>query len=747
MHNSLHIRDLLRQLNADPLRIDRRDPHRAVGSDPAARPREGDFALAGAWGVVAESGLGDVGRMAADDLRDFLRRMTGIASGAAGGQTHAIRLVAADDLPPRACRILSEPDEVRIEASDAAGLWAGVAWLEWEMRTRRGPFLPRGTRVRTAAWRTQISQGPWGGNYSVPDFSPEFLGDDAFRLYAHYGVNSMMIYGDMLCYVESEILPELNCPDYARNVGMLKDAARRAAAYGVRFTYVVVGPKLRAEHPIFERHPGARGSGMKSLHAGHTIHCLCSSDEECLAFYGETFEKLFREVPELAGLTLIIGGESFYHCRMWGNPRVRCERCYARDTEDVVAGLVRATAEGVHRAKPEAFVVAWPYNIESWEWPDSVELVRRLPLESGLFHQIDRRQWYAKDGYRKLVWDYSIDYIGPCDDVRRRAAEAKRRRLPLFLKTETGIGLEVFQFPYVPAMQRLADKWQVVRDLAPDGVQQSWLFYGMFGSRAEEVALWAAYGRDIPRDDFLRAMAARDFGPDAADQVLRGWRHMSDAVGHIPCITLTGYYVGPSFLGPCHPLVPEKGATIPDVFHGVLYFLQEGEETFSRARTKIRTSLVMDALPDTARSVAIEWDGPGDGWDIVEREYRRAADDAATAWHALVRARGAVRTEQDARNLDEETSLVELVHRTFATCANTVAFLAARRRHEETDSPLALGRMKEIAAAELANAAAALPVYERCPWLDLSERADGVFSPCAAMIAEKAAWVRRFLAS
>jgi hypothetical protein len=740
MHHSLYIRSLLKRTNSDPKRIARRDAHRSVVADPAAFPGEGEYALKGAWRVQYDEWNGF--REAAADLRDFLARM-GVTCRERG--THALSLVRASGLPPRACKLSLHPEGIAISASDEAGMWAGVAWLEWEMRTRRGPILPKGEVVRQAAWAVQISQGPWGGNYSVPDFAPEYLSDDAFRLYAHYGVNSMMIYGDMLCYVQSEVFPELNCAEYERNVAMLVDAAERALRYGVRFTYVVVGPKLRSTHPLFQRYPSARGSGVRSPVGAHTIHCLCSSDEACLAFYGETFEKLFRAVPELRGLNLIIGGESYYHCRMWPRAAVRCERCYAQETEDVVARLVGVTADAVHRASPEAFVNAWPYNTNAWERPDCLELIARLPEGVGLYNQIDRKQLYQKDGYAKLVWDYSVDYIGPSDELQARAARVKARGMPLFLKTETGIGLEVFQYPYVPAMQRLADKWQVVRDLEPQGVQQSWLFFGMFGSRAEELGLWAAYRPDVERDAFLRAMAVRDFGPEAADAALAAWAAMSEAVGHIPCITLCAYYVGPSFLGPCHPLVPELGATIPDVFYGTLFYLQEGEESFSRVRHEVRTSLVMDALPSSAREVRVYWDGQGDGWDIVSGEYRRAAGGAREAWQMLLEARSLARTPFDVRYLAEETLLSELIYRTFLSCANTVDYLQARRQYEETADVRYLETMRRIAAEEKANALAAVPIYERAPWLDLAERSDGVFSPCVDMIEEKVRWIDRFL--
>jgi hypothetical protein len=240
-------------------------------------------------------------------------------------------------------------------------------------------------------------------------------------------------------------------------------------------------------------------------------------------------------------------------------------------------------------------------------------------------------------------------------------------------------------------------------------------------------------------------MAARDFGPEAMENVLRAWQNLSRAVGHIPCITLRTYYVGPSFLGPCHPLVPEQDAAIPDVFDGVLYYLQEGEETFSRARTEIRTSLVMDTLPESARAVGIRWPGGGDGWDIVLREYHAAAALTRTAWRTLVEARPLTRTSADEDHLEQETLLVELVYRTFVSCANTVAFLHARKRLEETDHPSHLREMQRIAGEERENARDAIPIYERAPWLDLAARSDGIFAPCTDMIAEKVAWIDRFL--
>ena len=240
-------------------------------------------------------------------------------------------------------------------------------------------------------------------------------------------------------------------------------------------------------------------------------------------------------------------------------------------------------------------------------------------------------------------------------------------------------------------------------------------------------------------------MAKRDFGPETAESVLTAWAYLSEAVGHIPAVNLGSYYVGPDFLGPCHPLVPSENDEIPEVFHAVLFYLQEGDETFSKAQTEQRTSLVMKSLPADTRTIGVEPDDGGDGWDIVLAEYVSAADLARTGWREMKEALELADTRQDQRNLTEELALTELVYRTFLTCANTVEFLLARTRYERDGEARALATMREIATRELTNARDALHIYATAPWLDLAERQDGYFPHCADMIKAKVKWLRDFL--
>lgn len=238
-----------------------------------------------------------------------------------------------------------------------------------------------GRMTRRAAWPVQISQGPWGANYSVPDFSPEYLSDDCFRMYAHYGINSMMIYGDLLCYTNSSILPELNHPEYRHHLTMLQDAASLAARYGVQFTYVPVGPKLRPNHQVFAEHPNAAAPN--------------------------------------------------------GGP---CLKCSPLSTEEAPAALLDPIQQAVHTANPGAFVAAWPYSSNQWVHPDRLPFVRLIPAGIDFFLAVEKDQDYRKNGYVKRIWDYSIDFTGPSDNMLAAAEVCREMNRPLFVKSETGIG-------------------------------------------------------------------------------------------------------------------------------------------------------------------------------------------------------------------------------------------------------------------------------------------------------------------
>ncbi|MBM7564254.1 hypothetical protein [Paenibacillus sacheonensis] len=753
MHNSLLIEERLRITNQHALHRSRRDPHRFVSRlDPSLQAAAGEIALHGSWritgaagGAAAPAALQDAVREAAQDLAGFLACFgVEVVDEADGSSDVHIRFTADDEVAEGAYRrVVSEDASVEIAAKDAKGIWAGLIDLERTLSLRGAPFLTLGSIGRVPSWETQISQAPFGSNYLVPDLSDSCLSDDAFRMLAHAGINGMTIYGDWLLYVKSSIFPELNAEDYERHIAVLRDASERAARFGVSLFYVPVSPKLLADHPLFLRCPSARGA---KLHPGiaaepKTIHNLCSTDPDVLAFHAETMERLFREVPLLGGLILIIGGESYYHCYMRPDRRAltrgektNCPCCLASSPEEVVAGLLKATADAVHSVKPEAPVMAWPYSATGWSGdPAQLRLIETMEERIALLTTIDKDQWAQKEYYTKHIWDYSVDYTGPADNIVKQAEVLDQRGMDLYIKTETALGLEFIQFPYIPCLQRLAEKWSRVKELRPEGVLQSWMFFGMWGSRAEELGWWASWYPERSADEVIAAIAERDFGANAS-ALVEAWASCSEAIGRLPYIPM--YFTGPEFIGPAHPLYAADELPGRETFEALLYYLQENEETFSDTVNEVRHLLVLEEIPHRHIEEAMRADPGYDYWPLLLAEYALARDHAKQAWETVKDLKAAEGGAEQER-LQEEQWLLELLYRTLETTSSTYAFLELKARYREAGDEAALRRMLSIMAREAENARSARIIYEHAPWLDLALRLDGHYPSSLGMIDAK----------
>ena len=137
----------------------------------------------------------------------------------------------------------------------------------------------------------------------------------------------------------------------------------------------------------------------------------------------------------------------------------------------------------------------------------------------------------------------------------------------------------------------------------------------------------SAFSRWDP--DFAPNLRARNCAAavrfDGAAKVADAWSHFSEAVQHIPCLTTGGYYIGPAFLGPCHPLPSWTGPT-PDAFCGSLYYLQEVEATFSHAHEKSHDDLTLHS----AKQLGSERDVI-----LFESEFSVARDHAKAGYDIL----------------------------------------------------------------------------------------------------------------
>ncbi|MBP1992081.1 hypothetical protein [Paenibacillus eucommiae] len=743
MHNSFLIRDRLLAANHSPMHRQRRNAHRWVYRDKGIHAASGEIELSEVWNVKGDLQVSGM-KEAIEDFSEFLRIME-VDLSDDSEQTVEFLLASDGEEETLAFEISAEAGRILITATSIGGIWSSLVYLEKMMMQKKAPIVSAGIVCKQPRWNTQISQAPFGANFLVPDLSPEYLSDDAFRQLIHQGINAMTLYGDWLCYTRNESFPELNHADYDQNIATLRDAAQRAGKYGVKLYYVAVSPKLDSKHPVFQRSPQLRGSKIAgNMDKAQSIHCFCSSSEDSLALHEEVMENLFQEVPELGGLILIVGGESYYHCFMRPDlegtapgAKTDCPVCAGRKPEDVVNHLLKVTAEAVHRAQPQAAVMAWPYSAFRWSSDEAqLELVQTLPDEVDWLNTIDKDQWAKKDGYHKLIWDYSVDYTGPADNLLAQINILQDKNSRLFVKSETAIGLEAFHIPYFPSMQRIAEKWSHVRDTQPSGVLQAWMFFGMWGSRAEEIGWWMNWMPELDAANIVRMLAERDFGKHA-EGMIAAWANMSESAGRYPFIP--PYFSGPEFIGPAHPLLLRQRADELPEFIAELYFLQEMEETFSESIRMARHSVVHSQLFDLKGMMRLE--AGTDYWEVALREFDKAAyyaGEAVKQYEAIAAA--GVQEGVPGELFREEQVLSEFVYRTLVTTRNTYHFLHLKERikaGEAAGQKELKKQMLAIARAELDNAKRAEPLYAEAPWLDLALRFEGLFPSSPMMLKKK----------
>ncbi len=727
MHHSLYRRDLLRTMNANPLILQRRDPHRNVGLRGKVEAGPGQLKLSGKWRVqTARKDRAE--ELVAEDARDFLKHL-GVELSDSGESQILVEIGSC----PVGFRTVVERNRVEVHAADAGSMWAGWVSLEHEMRRNGGAVLANGERSHKPAWQVQIAPPSWGANYAVPDFAEEFLSDQTLRSLAHQGVDGLLIYGDFLVYTQNTRFKELDHPDAQKHLDILKDATERAAPYGIKLYYCVVGPKLAADHAVFQRVPGARGA--KLAWGKRELHCLCSSDDDALGFHAEAMTNLFTHAPQLGGLILIIGGESYYHCFMRAADapigETNCPRCKGKVAEDVIANLLKVTADAAQKINPKARVMAWPYSAQFF-WAKEVTegaMIDRLPANVGFLSEIDKDEIIQKEGYKRRIWDYTVEAQGASKRIQAQAKRCRDKKRSVYVKTETCHGIELLHLPYVPGITRSARMWAAMRSLAPEGVLQRWGFIGMFDSVAERMAFKARWDSEFDPDRASQEVAREVVG-ERGPKVVEAWRKFDESLGHIPVLTTGAYYIGPAFLGPAHPLPVWDGAT-PDAFKANLFYIAEEQSTFSKERVVAKDDLTLKTVAQL---------GAEPGVAIVEKEFTRAAELAGEGHAILQKLDPQQQVEPWRSELIEQREMGEYLYRTFRAASNTVKFL------REREGAKSAARLREIAQDELLNAKAAAEMYQSTPWLSHALRLDVLCPDSLKMTQEKIRLLEKFVA-
>jgi len=691
--------------------------------DSQATPSDNEIEITAAWKIALPEKGSESTVLMAGHLSEFLGTAMGLDIPAAvNANTPDMRYTilllesgGGDTAVAESFTITVEEDHITVRGRDAAGLRDGIVRLMDNIGFRQAPILALGETIYRP--RIAIRQGAHGSHRDT----------------VLMGYNAILAGGGSLYAASmSDAIPEL----IARRVPGALDGsysvAREARRYGLK-TYFHMGTqqKFAPDDPVFKAYPEIRGALTWKEDGDHT---LCTEHPLVMQYLRESVINVFEGDPQLDGMTIIIGGEGFYHCfmRPYGVKKghTNCERCEPLGAAQVVANLCNLVAEAARSINPEAQVLAWPYSAAHVWSADAAQtqFIRKLKPGVTILTEIVKDETVEKpEGIRKALWDYSIDLIGPGERAKAQLAACREAGIPLRL---LGMAEETFEaslLPHIPAMDRWADRAEAFATCGADSIYVFQMGpYDATSAAEVNKHLWWDPAPDTER--FLNTFSARIGGSDAGPHIRRAWRYVSEAIDFSP--EIGPYYQGTHYLGPMHPMIADVNAEVPQLFYG--YYLFYAEITAADAfkgRPTFHTKARGDAL-------------------VYERYFRNMEERLQQAAAEMDRARPLV-PDRCQLMFDAEDLPVQWFYRTARTSANF--YESCRLRDQlaawETSLPLdestrqeasvAYARWREVLLDEQSNAEAALPIMLADVRLDPYHRGDHSLSKGEDMLRAK----------
>ncbi len=538
--------------------------------DPKAPKQDGDVIVNEHWAIIQPASDNPVatkmGHMLAQYFKEVLGLSIPIAPKVLSPQNYAGLIYLNTQQGGKqgvdeSFSIKVEPKRISVSGIDTPGLRDGVVRLIDLFGFRMAPYI----QPQDITYTPRIAMRR---SASVPGYDKTILlGGNAV------GVGG----GEVYAFSTSDVIPELAVRRKPGSLEALNAAAKNATEFGLdAHAHFGIRTKFPKDDPVLLAHPEIRGALTWSADGEYN---LCTEHPMVKKYLEESIEEIFAGAPDLQGIEIIIGGENFYHCFMRPYPHKKghtnCTRCEAIGPDTVVSNLVNSIASAARRANPDAVVEAWPYSAVSLWASDTYQsgLIEKLGPGTAILTESVKDTTIEKPfGIKKLLWDYSIDLIGPSERAMHQIELCNKRDIPTTVLSMYEMSFEAALLPEIPCM----DRWAARADgLAGSGADGTYLwkmgpYYGGFSSEVYKHFMW----NPAPsQEDLLIKLAARAAGFKAGPHLREAWRNVSEAIGWSPEIAT--YYKGPLYIGPAQPMIADKDAEVPEVFNGYYLFLLE----------------------------------------------------------------------------------------------------------------------------------------------------------------------------
>ena len=355
--------------------------------------------------------------------------------------------------------------------------------------------------------------------------------------YAATGINAVWLQGTLYTLVpwfgESKY-----STDWQIRLVNLKKLCVRAEKFGIK-VYLYLNEPRSMPADFFDSHPDWKGVPSRD----GLSFTVCTSRKPVLEALGNGVAALFQQVPELGGIFTITMSENLTNCcSRPADLAAPCPVCSARGAAKIVAEINQAIAEGAHRIKPEADVIAWTWN---WapDWDETA--VELLPKDVKLMCVSETDVPTDAMGIKGLVYDYSISKVGPGPLFSRLCKKARECGLSVIAKVQLNNTWECSAVPYLPVPGLVERHLKSLESIGVKDLMLSWTLGGYPGGNFELLKM--------PKEK----LAQEKYGESTAPFILKAWDCFDRAFEEFPLHGAAQLYTAPQNFGPMSLLAGE----------------------------------------------------------------------------------------------------------------------------------------------------------------------------------------------
>jgi hypothetical protein len=707
--------DYHKRLSQGPIHTPRRDAGATQRADEMEIPTLG-------WRIIWKQSDSPVIQGALTDFQDYLRTSMSVETtldlrdSLENWQTlnQCVVIGTRGDLPgcgaalkdAKDYEIAVTPERVTVCGYDERGVMFGLYNLEARMNLREAPFLPAKLHtIRHSLYDARMVQS-WMGWMEFPDAVLAHMAHDGFDA----------IYASAYANPNNDRTTAENSTDfYARlmyrmrhqNPSRVHDLISRAGRFGIK-VYT----------PLIYQYLGTP-----------------ESEADLRRFVRE----IVTEFPDIHGYVLLT--EGFWYKKWGGGHGASAE--YMQDWAKNWSYAAGVVAEECHRVNPAIEILPWEYNIDFR--PQNVDIKRYFiqQLPHGVIPMLtwENGKSFELDGMKGYLRDYAINQVGPAEVTEAQIIEARSRGMKVYSNAQTFVcGAQLQTVPYHPFPYQWHERYKAMDRLDVDGTLESWST-AYTPNIMTEFRAWYCWSEAPPVDELLGAIAAREFGADGKDKVLKAWNLFSQAIRTLPD---TGPYMGtgnatgnPLFfeeppartatfnyswmdqdvwmgylgaeINPYWPFTVSRMVFIPDFTNAT-----NRAESYARSVSGIEAPPNVRVLPVFLKYLRLTTDRFGEGLDLY-----RAAALGSPGNKRIGALREVVVAEQIHRMLESDQAILEF--------EDVRLQLAAEKDNQKAN--VLIDRLEEILRAEISRTELSLLAVSRDSRLGFQFETDYVFTP------------------